>query len=272
MRLTIIIGFLCYSLSLLGQENLDEKLVVPLSDPGERGQLEVNQVNGDIIIEGYNGKEVIINAKSSPNGEGERKEKHRTAPPGMKRISTNQLQITAREDDNQVEIDTQSWKRRTDLNIKVPTNFDLHLHTVHGIIDVKNVNGEMEVSGVNGGISLDEINGSAVCNTVNGDVVVRFKEITTEIPMSFVTLNGNVDITFPGEAGISAKMKSERGEIYTDFDMDTENGKPQVKRGDDCDCEFEISVNSWTFGDINGGGAEMTFKNMNGDILIRKRS
>lgn len=273
MKKVFILYFLIGSWVAMAQEGINEQLVVPLSSPGETGELKVNQINGDIYVEGYDGQEVIIDATFRSNNEEKEREKDRSAPPGMKRISSNPVKITAKEDNNVVNVNTQSWKRRTDLKIKVPSNFDLHLHTIHGVIDVTSVQGTLEVSGVNGGIKLDEISGTVVCNTVNGEVNVRFVKIDSDTPMSFVTLNGNVDVTLPGSANVSTKMKSDQGEIYTDFDMEMKSGKPQVKRGRDCDdCNYEISINPWVFGEINNGGPEFTFKNMNGDILIRKRS
>lgn len=273
MKKILIISFLIGSLSAMAQDGVNEKLAVPLSSPGERGLLEVNQINGDIYVEGYNGQEVIIEASFQSNNEEEERKRDRSAPPGMKRIASNPAKITAKENDNVVSVNTESWKKRTDLTIKIPSNFDLNLHTIHGVIDVKSVDGAMEISGVNGGLNLDEISGSVVCNTVNGPVNVRFVEMDDDAPMSFVTLNGNVDVTLPASAKVSAKMKSDQGEIYTDFDMEMKSGNNQVKRGRDCDdCNYEITINPWVFGEINSGGPEFTFKNMNGDILIRKRS
>ena len=273
MKKLFIICFLISSWRAVAQHGINEKLVVPLSSPGDRGALKVNQINGDIYVEGYNGREVIIEATFQSGNENDEREKDRSAPPGMKRIASNPAKITAKEKDNIVSVNTESWKKRIDLSIKIPANFDLHLHTIHGEINVRSVEGSMEISGVNGGVSLDEISGSVVCNTVNGSVNVRFVKMDEDTPMSFVTLNGNVDVTLPASAKVSAKMKSDQGEIYTDFDMEMKSGNNQVKRGRDCnDCNYEITVNPWVFGEINNGGPEFTFKNMNGDILIRKRS
>lgn len=272
MRKALIILVLLSTWAAMAQDGISEKLVVPLSSPGESGKLKVNQINGHIFVEGYDGQDIIIEATFRSNNQEKEREKDKSAPPGMKRIASNPAKITAKENDNIVSVNTESWKKRTDLKIKVPSDFDLHLHTIHGEIDVRSVQGEMEISGVNGGVSLDEISGSVVCNTVNGPVIVRFVNIDADTPMSFVTLNGNVDVTLPGSAGVTAKMKSDQGEIYTDFDMEMKSGNNQVKRGRDCDdCNYEISINSWVFGEINNGGPEFTFKNMNGDILIRKR-
>ncbi|MBV6645926.1 MAG: hypothetical protein KI790_10775 [Cyclobacteriaceae bacterium] len=262
MHVLIGIAWIAYA-----QENFTEKVVIPLTNPGERGKLELNQVNGDIEILGYSGKEVIINVSTTSDHEKE----HKKAPPaGMRRISSKAVELRAREENNEIEIETDSWKRKTNLDIKVPENFDLNIGTVHGVVKVRNVEGDLVVSSVNGEITLHEVKGSVVANTVNGKIEVRLLKVIPEVPMSFVTLNGNIDVTFPPSVKMLAKMRSDQGEIYSDFDMDTEPSKPQVKKGGDCNCEYEVSIDSWVYGAINGGGEEFVFKNMNGDILIRK--
>ncbi len=265
MRHILIIALLTTSTVLLGQD-FNEKLVVPLSDPGSTGILQVSQVRGAITIEAYDGKEVIIEATS---GSDESDNERRNAPPGMKRIASSSVELEASERNNKVEITTNSWKKAIDLDIKLPANFDLNVSTVYGHIKITGVSGEMEVSGVNGPLTFNNISGSLVCNTVNGGVTATIESVTPNQPMSFVTLNGDVDVTFPGSIKAKAKMKSDRGEIFTDFDMTVDNSRPEVKSNDSGN--YKVSINAWVYGEINGGGPEFTFKNMNGDIIIRKK-
>ncbi len=271
MKKLIIIIFLVASGSIWAQE-FNEQIAVPLSSPDKRGKLEVGQVRGDIIIEAYNGKEVIIQATAGKddckNCDHDHGDKKSSAPSGMKRIASSPLELEASENNNRVEIETNSWKKAINLNIKVPANFDLEISTVHGKIEVTGLDGTHEISSVNGTLTLKDMSGSIVSNTVNGTILVNFKSVKPNEPMSFVTLNGNVDVTFPANIKARAKMKSDRGEIFTDFDMTVDRSKPQVKSDDG---EYKVSINSWVFGDINGGGPEYTFKNMNGDIIIRKQ-
>lgn len=290
-RVITILAILLGSLSTHAQDIFREQFAIPLSKPGERGYLEIGQVNGDVIVEGYKGNEVIVEAvvhpeRSKPKDKDkydelkqkekdkwtlERdklyQEKERDIPEGMKRIASNPVEITAEEDDNQVTIETQSWKRWTDLTIKVPEQFDLHLHTVHGVIKVTGVSGEMEVSNVNGSVILNQIQGAVLANTVNGHVEARLKKVDANAEMSFVTLHGDVDVTLPKNAKVTAKMKSDRGEIYSDFDMKTSSAREEVTKGDG---QYKVSINSFVIGTINGGGPVYTFKNMTGNIIIRE--
>lgn len=266
-----IIGLLTTCMFVIlanAQENFSEKFVIPLSNPGERGKVELDQVNGDITVTGYTGKEVIITATTVGDGK-EQKEETKKGPAGMKRISVNPVEIRAKEQNNTVFIDTESWKRKINIDLQVPTNFDLELNTVHGTINIENVNGTLEVSAVNGKVDLTNISGSVICNSVNGDITAHFKNVETGVPMSFVTLNGNVDVTLPPSTKATAKLRSDRGDIFTDFDMSLEQAKPNINKQEG---EYEVSINSWVYGKINGGGPEYTFKNMHGNIIVRKGS
>lgn len=274
MKRIITILFIVASGSIWAQE-FNEQITVPLSSPDKRGKLEVNQVRGNVIIEAYDGKEVIIQAttESSDSDDCDNcdhdhdDDRNKNIPAGMKKISSSPVELEASENNNVVEIETNSWKKKINLAIKIPADFDLEVSTIHGVVEVTGINGTHEISSVNGRLTLKDMSGSIVSNTVNGTILVNFKEITSGEPMSFVTLNGDVDITFPANVKARAKMKSERGEIFTDFEMTVDRSKPEVKTDKG---EYKVSINAWVFGDINGGGPEYTFKNMNGDIIIRK--
>jgi DUF4097 and DUF4098 domain-containing protein YvlB len=260
---------LCISLSALAQGDAKEQITVPLSNPGKAGRLKVKLTNGSVKVIGYDGKEVVVEAAAA-NRRDDDDDDNRTTANGMKRISTNAFALEVQENDNEVEIHTDSHRKRIDLVVRVPRTFSLKLGTVNGgNISVENVNGTLEVSNVNGKISLTNISGSAVANTVNGDIVVTFKEVTANTPMAFSTLNGNVDVSFPANAKLNTKIKSDRGDIFTDFDMAVDNSRPKVEQKSSSGT-YRVSIDEWVYGKINGGGPEMLFKNMHGNIYIRK--
>lgn len=268
-KLTIL---LLLTTILVGAQDFNERIAIPLSKPGERGKLDVGLVRGNISIEAYNGKEVIIEAKAEGESDDDcascDDDDNRNVPAGMKRIASSPMELSASENNNRVEIETNSWKKPINLTIKIPSNFDLSTSTVHGKVTVKGINGTHEISAVHGPLTMTDMSGSIVSNTVHGDIIVNFLKVTPNELMSFVTLHGNVDVTFPSNIKAKAKMRSDQGEIFTDFDMTIDRSKPQVKSSDG---EYKVSVNSWVFGNINGGGPEYTFKNMHGDIIIRKQ-
>jgi hypothetical protein len=247
-----------------------EQLVVPLSEPGKPFKLEVHLVTGSITVTGYDGKDIIIDAQTE--GDRNRRSEERETSGGMKRISAgNGLDLTAEERNNEVNIHTESANRHTNLTIKIPQkDVTLRLGTVNGgNIIVSNVSGEMEVTNVNGAITCNNISGSVVANTVNGNVVVTFKTIDPKAPMAFSTLNGNVDVSFPADAKANVKLRSDRGEIYSDFDVEVDKSQPKVNRTNESGM-YRLSIEDWVYGKIGGGGPEMLMKNMNGNIYIRK--
>ena len=89
--------------------------------------------------------------------------------------------------------------------------------------------------------------------------------------MAFSNLNGDIDVTLPANTQMTAKMKSEWGEVYTDFDMDVKRSDRDNVKSSAEDGVFKVSVNNWIYGNINGGGPEYLFKSMRGDIYIRKQ-
>ncbi len=264
---TLIIGILIAAYCMAQESGFSEKFTIPLTSPGERAHIKLDQVQGDIKVSAYNGKEVIIIAQSSGQSIQHGHDKNEEVPPGMKRIASTGIELRAKEQNNEIEINTDSWKTRVDIEMKVPANCDLYLHTIHGDIEVNGVHGVMDISGINGAIRLANIEGSVVANTVNGEVKANLLKTEPNEPMSFITLNGNVELTLPARIKATTKMKSDQGEIYTDFEMAMERSKTNVKREEG---QYEVAINKWVYGKINGGGPEYTLKNMNGNIIVRK--
>lgn len=250
------------------QEKDINLFTVPLSNPESAGKLVIDQISGSILVEAYEGKEVIVKASFG------NERQHDGGPSeyqGMKRVKSSSLSISAEEKNNVVQIINEQWNEVTDFEIKVPRNFSLKLSTVNeGNIEVKGVNGEMEISNVNGAITLESVSGSASADTVNGDVKVSFNSIAKDANMAFSSLNGDVDVTFPSSLKADVKAKSDMGEIFTDFDMLVSANKPEVREKTSSG-SYKVKIEQWVHGKINGGGPEMLFKSFNGNILIRSK-
>jgi hypothetical protein len=244
-----------------------QQLVVPLSQPGKPYKLDVGLLSGSITVTTYEGKDVIIDVQSDEERRGRDGDERVN---GMRRLGANNMSVEAEEINNQVTVHGDANKK-ADLVIKIPQNeVTLKLHTVNnGNINVSNASGELEISNVNGYIKLNNISGSVVANTVNGKVEVTFKTIDPKAAMAFSTLNGNVDVTFPATLKANVKLKSDRGDIYTDFDVVTEQPKPNVTRNGSSGM-VSLKIEDWVYGKIDGGGPEIMMKNMNGNIYIRK--
>ncbi|WP_324678367.1 DUF4097 family beta strand repeat-containing protein [Hymenobacter sp. GOD-10R] len=270
LRASLLTALLGASLPTLAQSGDKDQLVVPLSSPGKPGMLRVKLVNGSINVVGYSGKDVIIDA-------GSREGKRTATRPipananGLRRIDNDSgVELTVDENDNRINVKTDSYRHPVNLVIKVPQHFSLQISTVQdGNIVVENVTGELEVGNVNGGIQLKDVSGSAVANTVNGPVTATFRSVTTSTPMAFSSVNGAIDVTFPSNTKAALKLKSDQGEIYSDFDLVTEKSAAKINRTNEGGT-YRVNVDNWTYGKLNGGGSEVMMKTLNGNIYIRK--
>ncbi|MES2276653.1 MAG: DUF4097 family beta strand repeat-containing protein [Bacteroidota bacterium] len=256
---------LTLSTRLLAQES--QQLVVPLSEPGKPFKLNVDLVSGSIKVSVYDGKDVVIDGQPEYHKHDDRDNKT-----GMKRIiGGDNLDIFAKEKNNTVSIGSGMPGKNISLTIKIPQGAtNVKLSTVNGgAIVADGINGDVEANNTNGAIKLSNMSGSVVATTTNGNVVVSLKSIDPKAAMAFTTLNGNVDVTFPASLKANIKARSDRGNVYSDFDMVTEKN-PAKSTKTAKDGMYRITIEDWVYGKIGGGGPEFLFKNMNGNIYIRK--
>jgi len=161
-----------------------------------------------------------------------------------------------------------------DLTIQVPFNTSLKLRCLNdGDIKVEHVSGEIDVDDLNGGVKLLNVSGAVVAHSLNEDVVVTLDQVTPGKAMSFSTMNGDVDVTLPADVKARVKLKSDNGEIYSDFDVHPEANaaSPNVTDNHGKDGRYRIQFEKGMYGSINGGGPEMQFTTFNGKIYLRKK-
>ncbi|MGB6339190.1 MAG: DUF4097 family beta strand repeat-containing protein, partial [Candidatus Aminicenantaceae bacterium] len=221
MAILIVFLFLAGTLAFT-QEGKTDRATVPFSDPSKPGFIEASVYNGSVIIRGYEGKEVIIEAKLREKLVSEEKEEEENEKArGMKRIlGSTGTGLEVEEEENVMDISVSSMKQTVDLTIQVPFNTSMEVGSYNnGEVQIENVTGEIEANNYNGKVTLRGISGSVVAHTYNGEVTVSFKQITPDKPMSFSTWNGDVDVTFPAMVKADVRMKSEMGDVYSDFDI-----------------------------------------------------
>lgn len=260
----LIVALVAFSGQLLfAQEQYTKEISVPLSNPNAPGKLKVDLYNGGITVEGHSGKEVLVTMKTFASEDDGKRNKD-----GLRRIPNTGVEFEILEEENTVEIDG-NHRGRTDFVVKVPRNFSLSIGTHHnGDVIVRNVSGEIEVDAHHGGMVLENVGGSVVADTHHGEIKVSFSSIKAGTPMAFSTYHGDVDITFPSSINASAKMKSDRGDIYADFDLKTSTPEP-VQTTDGKQKKIEIS--SWIYANLGSGGPEYMFTTHHGDIILRKK-
>ena len=264
--LTTMVGLILVGLvaPTAAQDAEGQRVAVPLTDPSRPVTLGISLFAGGIEVEGYDGQEVIVETRPHPM----RQKKSETVD-GMRRIPNTSLGLSIEESRNRVEISADFSSRGTDIHVRVPYNTSAQISSVNaGEIVVKGLTGEMELENTNGGIRALDITGSVVANTTNGTVQVTFVQINGDKAMSFSTLNGNVDISFPDGLRADLRINAGRGDILTDFDADVQPTIPVIDQqegsGYRVQLEREVHVK------VGGGGPTYRFKTFNGNIYIRK--
>ena len=273
----------------LAQDAKVDRAVVPLTNPEKPALIKAGVLMGGITVKGYAGKEIIVEARIREEklGEGEdhleAEEAERAEheedkdkadkSAGMKLIPAVGTGLEIEEENNVVTISSESWKNAVDIVIQVPSASNLELgSTNEGDIVVETVNGTIEIGNVNGSITLKSVSGNVVAHTVNGEILVQLSRVAPDKPMSFSTMNGDIDVTFPADIKASVRMKTQQGDIYSDFEVSLKPApqKPAEESMKSGKGKYRISFDRFLTGSINGGGPEITFNAFNGDIYIRK--
>lgn len=267
--LLIATGLLLMGKSLAVAQNKGE-FAVPLTDPNKRAKVKVHLNSGSVTVKGTARKDVLITyeGKSDDNDDDDDDDGNKQ---GLRKISGGTLDIEATQNENYVVVKSDSWNNEINVVVEVPMSVDLQVQTYNnGDLMVRSIQGVVEMTNYNGEISAENISGSVVATTYNGEIKVSFDKVTENTPMSFSTYNGDIDLTFPATFKASLKMKTEQGDIYTGFDVNLMKSSP-VEKKDTKAGTYKVVINEWMKGDINGGGPEITVKNYNGDIYVRKK-
>ena len=266
--LSVIVGLLVGIAPVaIGQEPSADRVTVPLSDASRPALIEVSLVHGSITVRGANRKDVAVTAR----GEADRPSRRFDADAsGLRRIpQTAGFRIS--EEGNRVKVSSDSPNRSITFEIEAPTRTNLKLSTVNGgEILVENIEGEIEVSNTNGGITLNNVGGSVNAGTTNGSVRATMTRVTAERAMAFTSLNGAVDVTLPPATRANLRMRSDNGDVFSDFDVQLAPSAPVVQESRSTSGRYRISRNRSIVGAINGGGPEFELRTFNSNVYVRR--
>ncbi len=273
-----------------------DQVTVPFSDPSRPGTVRVRLISGSITVRPATGRDVIVSTtRSEREIEREREREQQRSPDdqaaGLRRL-TQPVGLSVEEEDNTITVSLRTTSGRPNVTLQVPPATSLVLRTVNGgEVTVEGVNGRIEVNNVNGGIRLTDVGGGVIANTVNGRLVATLRQVPANTPMSFTSFNGSVDVTLPGAARANLRLRSDRGDVYTDFELaaqrppsgsgssssssssssQTDNQRSSSSRDRDTDRpRYRMDVDRSIYGTINGGGAEFELRTFNGNVYLRR--
>lgn len=212
-----VVGVGLTAVAFVQAQSETNRLTVPFSDPSRPGTVKVSLFKGGLTVRASTGRDVVVmtsdaritNAREEPSGKGT----------GLRRLS-QPPGISTTEENNVMTISSGHLNGGGDLDIRVPARTNLTLSTVSGDeILVERVEGDIEVTAFHASITLADVAGAVVVHSMSGDVKVLLRQVTAQKPMSFTAFNGDVDVTLPPSVKANLKMRTDRGEVLTDFDV-----------------------------------------------------
>jgi DUF4097 and DUF4098 domain-containing protein YvlB len=243
-----------------------DRIPVTLSDPSRPARVKVGLVNGGITVKAYNGKEVVVEAHL-------RTRENSRSEGGPKRLAISTTGLSVEEENNEININTDSYMHPIDVTVSVPVRTSLKLRAVNdGDIVVTGVDGDLDVDDVNGSVTLNNISGSAMAHALNGHLHATFTKVDPQKAMAFSSLNGDIDVTFPADLKANVSIRSDQGDVFSDFDVQLKaaSSQPVVEDGRGHGGKYRVKIDKTVHGTINGGGPEIQFRNFQGSIYIRK--
>ena len=252
-----------------------QKATVAFSDPSQPRKLVVETMFGSVTVRGYNGQEAIVET----TGE------HRHSRAGTEGGGAAGGHAPDRRQQSRL------WtlRKRTirsgspvggspfsqaDIVIQVPVQTSVSVNARLGnAIVIENISGEIEANNMNGQVTITNVSGSVMAHSMNGKILASINSVTPDKAMSFSTMNGEIDVTLPASIKANVKLKTDHGDMFTDFDikLDATAQPPQVEDNRKKGGRYRVRFNRGTNGTINGGGPEIQFTTFNGNILIHKK-
>ncbi len=213
------------------------------------GYLSLENINGDVTIEGWKKNEVSISAVKS----GKAKD--------LDRIEIS-VDVDEYEDRDWIHVSTSHDifsmnSGRVDYAIKAPSSVILEdIELVNGNLKITGVTGYLSLSTVNGSITASGMTGDASIETVNGNLDLSFDKMSDGQTVNLESVNGVVVLRMPAKANARVDAETLNGNVSNDFGLSVEKG---------------AWVGRSMEGLVGSGGARITVETVNGNIDIKKR-
>lgn len=247
--------------------------------------LVVQNVNGPITVEGYDGDTIQLEVEKiiSANNEERLAEGKRDIQLKVEQVDHN-LYVYLESPYNHFdtnkgryynEKNNGRWEQPRytyylDFKLKVPRNSNVKLATMNdGDIYAENVQGnEIIVNNLNGAITLKNIAGKTQVNALNKDINITYYRNPSG-DSEYRSLNGDVNVTFQEDLDADVSFKSMNGDLYTNYDTakltpELVQKKTKSKKG------VRYNLSSKQAYRIGEGGIKLDFNLLNGDATLKK--
>lgn len=232
---------------------------------GAGGSVNVRNISGDVIVNGYDGQAVIVTATKT----------------GRDRDKVN---IEDRSSGGTVDVRV-DYPDRCDcdvevrFDVKVPRNIaykfnsfssvsgnvtvtgvtgELIAKTVSGETTVNNVNGSVNATSVSGNVHVGKVEGTVSAKSTSGEVEVEILSLEgAASSMEFSSVSGDVHVKLPSNLDADVRLSTMSGGLKTDFPLTIEESKYGTGRK--------------AQGRIGNGSRPLKISSISGDISLTRQ-
>ena len=251
-------------------------------DNNAANALLVKNINGSVEVEGYEGNTIQLVVERTISAKNKERLQEGLAD----------VKLGVKEDGNTVVVyidapfatlkkgDSGRWHYNVnqqnsryeytfDMKLRVPNNVQLEASSVNGgAVTVENFKGDVEANNVNGGVSLSNVSGSSSARTVNGPITAQLNSLPKEA-VAYATVNGDIKVFYPEKLAANVSFETLNGDFYTDFEEVSRRPHEVEKAGKGKSVVYRIDKGAEL--SVNGGGAPLNFKTLNGDVYLQKK-
>lgn len=187
------------------------------------GEITLENVNGSVEINTWDRNEIQIDVEKSAKTEEE----------------LNLIDLSIDLSDSRAAIKVRLPKRSGGFfsgngNIRAAVKFKLNvpatvtlskIATVNSSITLSGVRGAVNASSVNGGVRAEGLAGPLKLETVNGAIRATVSTVSAGQRLSFKTVNGQVRVALPSDAGFQLHSSVVNGRVTCDFPLDGRSSK-----------------------------------------------
>ncbi|MDA8527809.1 DUF4097 domain-containing protein, partial [Opitutaceae bacterium] len=212
--LVLATGLLCGASSVSADSHA---ATATFSNPDEPGRFQARLMQGEVSIRGGDVAEVTV----STDAPREAREKPRED--GMRVISSG-ASFSLRENDNTITLDygnQGSWVDHSRFVITVPHHTHLNIEiSMGGEISIDDISGDVSIKNLNGEIDLRDISGGAIVESMNGEIEASFLAVHPDRPLSFTSMNGEIELHLPADAAANMRFRTQKSLILNNFGED----------------------------------------------------
>jgi DUF4097 and DUF4098 domain-containing protein YvlB len=126
---------------------------------------------------------------------------------------------------------------------------------VNGSLEIEGVEGDVKAASVNGQLKARGLAGEVKLSTVNGSVEAVMTRLDDSKAITLNSVNGNILLIIPANAGAQIKASTVHGGITNDFGLMVNDGQ---------------YVGHDLSGQIGSGGPRIRLSNVNGPIAVKR--